>query len=78
MCSRVWPKPSFFKFDFFDEIIIDNRSSDKFKAFFLPKCHMYLDILYPYYKYIDSKNAKLFGCLYYEARRSSQQAFTTF
>ena len=39
---------------------------------------MYLDTYYPYYKCIDSKNAKLFGCLYYEARRSSDQDFTTF
>ena len=39
---------------------------------------MYLDTYYPHYKYIDSENAKLFSCLYYEARRSSEQVFTTF
>ena len=81
MCSQVWLKTSFFElgvFDLFDEIIIDNRCSDKFKAFFLPKHHMYLDTYYPYYKYIDSENAKLFGGLYYEARRSSEQVFKTF
>ena len=61
-CSRVWPKILFFElgfFDRFDEIIIDNRFSDKFKAFFLPKHHMYLETYYPYYKYINSENAKL-------------------
>ena len=81
MCSRVWTKTSFFALDFFDlfdEIIIDNRFSYKFKAFFFSKHDMYLDTYYPYYKYIDSENAKLFGCLYYEARRSSEQVFTTF
>ena len=43
MCSRVWPKTLFFELGFFylfDEIIIDNRFSDKLKAFFLPKHHM--------------------------------------
>ena len=75
-------KTSFFELGFFfylfDEIIVDNRFSDKFKAFFLPKHHMYLDTYYPYYKYINSENAKLFSCLYYEARRSSEQVLTTF
>ena len=77
MCSQVWLKISFFElgvFDLFDEIIIDNRCSNKFKAFFLPKHHMYLDTYYPYYKYIISENAKLFRGLYYEL----EEAVSTF
>ena len=79
MCSCVFLNYTVasVEYDFFDEIIIDNRFSEKFKAFFSPKYHMYLDIVFPYYKYIDSTQCKLFGCLYYEARTSSQQVHTT-
>ena len=80
MCSRVFPNYTVasVQYDLFDEIIIDNRSSEKFKAFFLPKYHMFLDVVFPYYKYIDPTQSKLFGCLYYETRTSSQQVYTTF
>ena len=75
MCSRVFPNYTVasVQYDLFDEIIIE-----KFKAFFLPKYHMYLDVVFPYYKYIDPTQSKLFGCLYYETRTSSQQVYTTF
>ena len=51
MYSQLWLKTSFFELDFFnlfDEIIIDNCFSVKFKAFFLPIHHMYLETYYPY------------------------------
>ena len=69
MCSCVFPnyRVASVEYDLFDEIIIDNRFSERFKAFFLPKYHMYLNVVFPYYKYIDSTQSKLFGCLYYEA-----------
>ena len=74
-CSRVFPNYAVasVEYDLFDEIITDNRFSEKFKAFFLPKYHLCLNVVFPYYKYIDSTQSKLFGCLYYEARASSQQ-----
>ena len=80
MCSHVFQNYTVasVEYDLFDEIIIDNRFSEKFKAFFLPKYHVYLDVVFPYYKYVDSTQSKLFGCLYYEAQRSSQQVYTTF
>ena len=80
MCSCVFPnyRVALVEYDLFDEIVIDNRFSEKFKAFFLPKYHMYLNVVFPYYKYIDSTQSKLFGCLYYESQTSSQQVYATF
>ena len=67
MCSRVYPNCLIDEYSLFDEIIIDNRFNDKFKAFFLPKYHMYLDTVFPYHKYIDSNKAEFFGCMHHES-----------
>ena len=78
MCFRVYPNCLIDECSLFDEILIDNCFNDKFKAFFLPKCHVYLDIVFLYYKQIDSKKAKFFGCMHHESRTSRQQVFTNF
>ena len=69
MFSLIFPNytVALVEYDLFDGIIIDNRFSEKLKALFLPKYHMYLDVVFLYYKYIDSTRSKLCGCLYYEA-----------
>ena len=56
MCSHVFSNYTVasVEYDLSDEIIIDNRFSEKLKVFFLAKYHMYLDVVFPYYKYIDS------------------------
>ena len=53
MCSRVYPNCVTDEFHLFDEIIIDDRFSSKFKAFFLSQYCMYLDIKYLYHKFVD-------------------------
>ena len=50
----------------------------KFEKFFSPKKILYLDVVYPYYKYIIIEQSKLFGCQHYEARKSSCEVFLTF
>ena len=42
--SRVFPNCLIDEYGLFDEILIDDCFSDKFKAFFLPKYYMYLCI----------------------------------
>ena len=49
MCSRIYPNCVIDEFYLFDEILIDDRFSSEFKAFFLPQYYMFLDIKYPYY-----------------------------
>ena len=62
-------------FELFDENLIDDHFSDKFKVFFLPNYYMYLDILFPYFKYVDPNKSNFFGCMYYKSRTSSSKAF---
>ena len=78
MCSRVCGNRLIQTFELFEEILIDDRFTHKFKALFLPKYYIYLDILYPYYKYIDPNKSKSFGCTHYESRISSCQVFFNF
>ena len=78
ICSLVYPNCLIDEYSLFDEIIIDDRFSDKFKALFLLKYYMYLDIVFPHYKYIDSNKSKCFGCMHHESRTSSRQVFITF
>ena len=67
MCSRVCGNRLIQIFELFEEILIDDCFTDKFKVFFLRKYHTYLDILNPYYKYIDPNKSKFFGCTHYES-----------
>ena len=78
MCSQVYPNCVIDKFHLFDEIIIDDRFSSKFKAFFLLQYCMYLDIKYLYHKFVDSNKSKSFGCMNYESRKNSRQVITSF
>ena len=78
MCSRVYGNRLIQTFELFEEILIDDRFTDKFKAFFLPKYYIYLDILYPYYKYIDLNKSRFFGSAHYESRISSCEVSLTF
>ena len=78
MCSHVYPNCALSEFDLFSEIIIHNRFSKQFKAFFLLKYYMYLDVNHPYYKFVDSTEARFYRCMYHESRTNSQQVFTTF
>ena len=41
MCSRVYHNCIIDEFHLFDEMIIDDRFSSEFKAFFLPQCYMF-------------------------------------
>ena len=51
MYSRVCGNRFIQTFELFEETLIDDHFADKFKAFFLPKYYIYLDILYhKYYK----------------------------
>ena len=77
MCSRVCGNRLIQTSELFEEILID-RFTDKFKAFFLPKYYIYLDILYLYYKYIDPNKSKFFGSAHYESRISSCEVSLTF
>ena len=58
--------------------MINNRFSEEFKAFFLPKYHMYLDVSYLYYRFTDSTESKFYGCMFHESRTSSQQVLQLF
>ena len=78
MCSRVYPNCVTDEFHLFDEIIIDDRFSSKFKAFFLSQYCMYLDIKYLYHKFVDWNKSKMFGCMHYESRKNSRKVFMSF
>ena len=78
ICSRVYPNCLIDECGLFDEILIDDCFSDTSKAFFLPKYHMYLDVVYPCYKYIDKDKSNFFGYMHHESRKSSRQVFISF
>ena len=78
MCSRIYPHCLIDKFYLFDEVLIDDRFTSNFKAFFKPQCYMYLDIKHPHRMFLDPNKAKFYDCMQFVCRKNSREVLTTF
>ena len=76
-CSRIYSHCLIDEFYLFDEVLIVDRFTSKFKAFSKPQCYMYLDIKHPHRMFVDSSKAKFYGCMQFLCRKNSREVLTT-